>query len=133
MEYFGFGIGAASFIKNERYSNISDIDEYMEILNKSHTEDTLCKLVAENAPISKSDAMAEFFYLGLRRMEGVYFEDFRKISGEDVYSIYGDVIEKLVNQGLLEYIYKDNKQTAAGVRLTTEGIFVSNAVFVEFV
>ncbi|MBE5949056.1 MAG: radical SAM family heme chaperone HemW [Lachnospiraceae bacterium] len=119
-EYLGFGVGAASFVDNVRFTNISDEDKYCEFFTE------------EQETLTPSESMAEFFYLGLRRMEGVYFVDFEKEFGTSPLDIYGDVISKLVLQGLLEYIETlDGKNI--GVRLTKEGIFLSNRVFVEFV
>ncbi len=130
-EYLGFGIGAASFVGDRRFNNISGIEEYISILSGDILGDKLYRLVADKEVLTKEDAMAEFFYLGLRRMEGVYFSDFRSMFAEDARDVYGEVIDKLVGQGLLEYIRYD--EAAVGVKLTTNGIFVSNAVFVEFI
>jgi len=136
-EYLGFGIGAASFVEDKRLSNISDIDGYISALREEVSSDEETKqaietrLIEEKEVLSKEDAMAEFFYLGLRRMEGVSFRDFEEMFETDAIEVYGEVIEKLVRQGLLECIECGGKKV--GVRLTTEGIFVSNSVFVEFV
>ncbi len=136
-EYLGFGIGAASFVEDKRLSNIADIDEYVSVLHEEVSFDAEAKqaieakLIEDKEVLSKEDAMAEFFYLGLRRMEGVYLRDFWEMFETDAIEVYGEVMEKLVRQGLLEYIECGGKKV--GVRLTTEGIFVSNSVFVEFV
>ncbi len=129
-EYLGFGIGAASFVEDKRFNNISDINEYIDILCGSISEDIPHELTTDDTTLSKEDAMAEFFYLGLRRMEGVYFSDFYVMFAEDAMEVYGEVIDKLVRQGMLEYIERSGEMI--GVKLTTEGIFVSNVVFVEF-
>ena len=135
-EYLGFGIGAASFVGDKRLSNICDINEYISSLYEGVSCDAEikqaieAKLIAEKEVLSKEDAMAEFFYLGLRRMEGVYFRDFWEMFEADAIEVYGEVMEKLVRQRLLEYTERGGEQI--GVRLTTNGIFVSNSVFVEF-
>ncbi|MBQ9766178.1 MAG: radical SAM family heme chaperone HemW [Lachnospiraceae bacterium] len=150
-EYLGFGIGAASFVGDKRYNVISDIDEYIDILSRTAKSDVQ-SLITDEITLTKEEAMAEFFYLGLRRMEGVYFEDFDRVfNSEDSAKksweeVYGEVIGRLVKQGLLEYIKdtdngsKENSDVdiekmaePLGVRLTEQGIFVSNRVFVEFV
>lgn len=134
-EYLGFGIGAASFSKNKRFNNISDIDEYISILGGDiscdMSRDVLKRLTTDEITLSKEEAMAEFFYLGLRRMEGVYFSDFSDMFEEDAMRIYGEVTDKLVKWDLLEYIKSDG--VVLGIKLTAKGIFVSNAVFVEFI
>lgn len=37
-EYLGFGIGAASLYKENRYNNISDINKYIEVLTNNIKE-----------------------------------------------------------------------------------------------
>lgn len=143
-EYLGFGVGAASFVDNVRATNISDVDKYCEFLaeeqevvmtgetNDSGETSKFDFLTEEQEILTPSESMAEFFYLGLRRMSGVYFVDFEKEFRTSSLDIYGDVISKLALQGLLEYI-EDADGKNIGIRLTKEGIFVSNLVFMEFV
>jgi len=163
-EYLGFGVGAASFVDNMRFSNIRDVDKYVRILSLQ-VED-MCKeclvygvklrdagtclnekdiLADECETLSEEESMAEFFYLGLRRMDGVQFSEFKAEFGVSPFEVYGEVIEGLIGQGLLEYISDEDVTeeiihgTAAdsfavsGVKLSSKGIFLSNRVFMEFV
>ena len=85
--------------------------------------------------------MAEFFYLGLRRMEGVYLEDFKYRFDFDVTDIYGDVITKLEEQKLICYVNRGKRMSVplqeltgkSRIRLTEYGIDVSNYVFASFI
>ena len=143
-EYLGFGVGAASFVDDVRFSNICDVDKYCEFLAEKQEVDmtgevgelgetpNVSFLTEEQETLTPSECMAEFFYLGLRRMAGVCFEDFAKEFETSPVDIYGDIISKLALQGLLEYI-KDAGGENSGIRLTAEGIFLSNRVFMEFV
>ena len=143
-EYLGFGIGAASFVDNMRFSNISDVDKYEELLAEgtemldagsaiwTRESENKHSLTTECEILTSAECMAEFFYLGLRRMEGVFFEDFKQEFKLSPIDIFGKIIDKLVGQNLLEYI-KDSCGENIGIRLTREGIFLSNRVFMEFV
>lgn len=82
----GFGIGAASLYKENRYNNISDINKYIEVLtnnikensinnvgNSSEVENQvniLNSIVKNLQQLTERDRMEEFMFLGLRMMEG---------------------------------------------------------------
>ncbi len=125
-EYLGFGVGAASFVDNMRFSDIRDVDKYVDFMAESE------QFTEECEKLTPDECMAEFFYLGLRRMKGVLFEDFKRDFKSSPIDIFGEVMDKLVGQNLLEYI-KDSVGENIGIKLTREGIFLSNRVFMEFV
>ncbi len=101
-EYLGIGDGAASFFEGKRWSGQE-----------------------EPVTLTRKDAMEEFMFLGLRKMEGVSRRRFREEFQTEMEEIYGEVIERLCRQGLLE--------TAGDrLRLTRKGIDVSNCVMSEF-
>lgn len=121
--YIGFGIGAASLYKEERYSNISDINIYMEEMLKDSC--TLKSIEVNVQKLSKQEQMEEFMFLGLRMMSGVSIQKFEEQFSEKYEEIYGDVSEKLVKKGLLE-------QRGEYIKLTERGVDVSNYVMSEF-
>lgn len=142
-DYLGMGVGASSCIADRRFSNVTELSEYeSDLLDGKEPTD-------EENILLKEECMAEFFYLGLRRMEGVFFSDFEKEFETDVYELYGTVIENLVRSGLIEYIYDNERDfqeisesiykrepaeiSVIGIRLSAKGIFLSNRVFLEFV
>lgn len=121
--YIGFGIGAASLYKEERYSNVSDINLYIEEMSKTN-----CSLnyIEEKAQkLSKREQMEEFMFLGLRMMNGVSITEFEEQFGERYEIVYGDVLSKLIEKGLLE-------QDGNNIKLTERGIDISNYVMSEF-
>ena len=69
--------------------------------------------------------MEEFMFLGLRLMQGVSGSEFLSRFGQNMWNVYGTVLEKLTEQGLLEV-------EAPFIRLTDLGIDVSNMVLSEF-
>ena len=115
-DYIGFGLGAASYIGRKRFSNIRDIESYIDNPLVEKEDVTV---------LSEEDMMAEFMYLGLRMMEGVKPSDFKNRFGRHLTNVYGDVIGKYSKIGLLET--GENY-----VRLTPRGIDVSNVVFSDF-
>lgn len=143
VEYLGFGLGAASLYQNKRYSNVSDLSEYIGLLLDGGNdedyyggmvyqddvwdiqEDTLNILHGKISTLSNKDMMEEFMFLGLRMTEGVSEEKFRMDFGRDIDVVYGEVIEKLEKQNLLER--KDGR-----IKLTDRGVDISNYVMSEF-
>lgn len=118
-EYLGIGLGAASLIDNIRYKNTDDLLYYME-----HSSDL--SAIQENVEkLSLKEQMEEFMFLGLRKMEGVSITEFEKLFGKDIEECYGEQIQSLIEQGLLEQ--KDGR-----LMLIRQGIDVSNYVFCEF-
>lgn len=114
-EYLGIGLGASSYIKENRYCITSDLSEY---LKGDFAPQEVQKL-------SKRDRMAEFFYLGLRMTAGVAKAEFVRRFGLSAEAVYGDVLKELVAQQLLE-------DTGTSYRLTPFGRDVSNQVLYRF-
>ncbi len=75
--------------------------------------------------LSKREQMEEFMFLGLRLMRGVSCQDFRDCFHVPIEQIYGEVIKRLESQKLLV-------RSGDGIRLTRQGVDVSNVVFAEF-
>ncbi|KUK34401.1 MAG: Oxygen-independent coproporphyrinogen III oxidase, partial [Caldanaerobacter subterraneus] len=71
------------------------------------------------------DRMAEFMFLGMRMTKGVCDKDFKKRFGISLFEFYKKVIQKYLNEGLIEI---DNECA----KLTERGIDVSNVIFEEF-
>lgn len=135
-EYLGLGLGAASLLGNIRYSNTRDIHYYIK--NAGNIEEktitnidndsrqcTGTNLHQEAVKLNRQDAMSEFMYLGLRKIEGVSRLDFENSFGISIDAIYPEVIQKLKQQGLLQ-------QKEGRIFLTDRGLDVSNYAMAEF-
>lgn len=140
-EYLGLGLGSSSLLHNARFHNMTDLEQYissceeykdkLNVKKKKPVYDTegfledYIGLRREIERLVESQRMEEFMYLGLRRMEGVSKSDFRHRFAKQIETVYGDVINRLVKEGLLvnkgDYIY-----------LTDYGIDVSNVVLAQF-
>lgn len=118
-EYLGLGLGTASLWGNQRFSNTSDFSAY---LKESGSPE---KIRENRETLSLEDEMSEFMFLGLRMTEGVSKAEFLESFGTPIESVYGKVLDKYKNMGLLE-------EKEGRIFLTRAGIHVSNGVMAEF-
>ncbi len=116
-DYIGFGLGASSFYQNTRYKNVDNLNDYFKA--DSYME----KMEVEN--LSTEDCMEEFMFLGLRKTEGVSKNKFYNCFGKSMEEVYGQVLARLYDNGLME-------DAGDMVRLTDYGLDVSNVVLAEF-
>lgn len=105
-DYLGLGLGAASLLGNVRKSNQTELGSYLQ-----------GDFEGEREILTADAAMEEYFFLGLRKMEGVKLAPYQKQ--------YEKTVEKLISEGLLT-------QEGERIRLTELGIDVSNYVLSEF-
>ena len=108
-----------------------------------------CRKYAEDWEVLSVQAkMEEFMFLGLRVMEGVSGTEFEKRFGKTMEDVYGDVLRKHEEEGLLRIERKEackeyRKEASAAepangktnierVMLTAKGVDVSNYVFADF-
>ena len=126
-DYLGFGIGAASLYGGRRYTNISDIGRYMDVLaeitnalDKSYVNELL-QIRTDMEELSKEDEMSEYMFLGLRKTKGIDITDFKEEFGTDIKDIFGEAIEDNIARGLL--IHDGNC-----LYLSKRGIDISNTV-----
>lgn len=131
-DYLGFGIGAASLYGGRRYTNISDIGRYMDVLaeitnalDKSYVNELL-QIRTDMEELSKEDEMSEYMFLGLRKTKGIDITDFKEEFGTDIKDIFGEAIEDNIARGLL--IHDGNC-----LYLSKRGIDISNTVMSDFI
>jgi oxygen-independent coproporphyrinogen-3 oxidase len=116
-DYLGLGLGAHSYMRGMRSSNITDLQEY------NRAEGSFAVWRHEN---TKEENISEYLFTGMRKIEGIELSDFRARFGVNLESIYGDVLEKYQREGLIEIA--DGR-----LRFTETGIDISNRVLAEFV
>lgn len=135
-DYIGLGLGASGFVNGTRYRNLTDLDEYMKAISEEKLP------VMEEHVNSAFDNISEAVFTGLRRIEGISYSDaasvYRASDGaEDIqgndeevfWTIFKDAreeAEKFSEQGLLII-------DGEGLRLTSEGIDISNTIMSCFV
>lgn len=123
--YLGLGTGAASYLGNRRWSNVRSLARYLEILEKTDYEEASMQIRENEEILDEKDQMAEFMFLGLRRMEGVSEQEFRQRFHRTMDEVYGPVIRRYQELDLL-------KRTDGRIFLTRAGIDVSNTVMSDF-
>lgn len=132
--YLGMGLGAASLIENVRYSNTTDLYEYIEATkqieditfeqeNGSIVYGTNLHIAAD--ALARKSQMEEFMFLGLRMTEGVTRGRFQECFGIPIEGIYKDALEHLKAQGLLQ-------MGAGKIVLTEKGQDLSNYALAQF-
>ena len=137
-EYVGLGLGAASFFKGERFSNIRDINRYLEIMQEAQSDiasstdkisvyDEVTHQLRENIETMYIDSrIEEFMFLGLRMTKGVSRSEFLNRFNKDIYEVYGPVINKYVSEGFMV-------EEGDSIRLNDRGIDVSNIILSDFI
>ena len=122
-DYMAFGLGASGFLSGVRYSNERDLLTYIKTLSTGYRHGDV---IAERTIIDKKEAMGEFFYLGLRCIEGVDLHRFHQIFDISSEKVFGHVIQNNINKGLL--VQNDHM-----LKLTKRGLDISNLVFADFI
>lgn len=117
--YLGVGLNSHSNIEGKRFFNSSNINTYIESIN-------MRKLPIEGEEIIDKDTeIEEFCILGLRKIKGINKIVFKRRFNVEIENIYGDIIDKHVDNALIinnnDYIY-----------LTKRGLDLSNIVEVDF-
>lgn len=120
QEYLGLGAAASSFINSTRYTNVPDMDKYIEYMKQG------ISVKQDIEEMDLLDTMKEYIILRLRLKEGLNFNEFKLKFKKDVLELYKEQIDKLVEEGLLE---KDD----VGIRLTYKGEDLANIVWQEFI
>lgn len=119
VDYLGLGSGAHGYWQGVRYENPREIDDYIRMLHAG----ALPAAIEEQ--VDKKSHMEEFCFLGLRTAQGIDRKAFQAKFTVDLFDVYGEVIEKLVSQGLLQH-------TGSGIALTSQGMKYGNQAFAEF-
>lgn len=133
-DYLGLGLGSSSYMDGVRFHNTTDFNTYVN--QGAYVED--------REELSVQEKMEEFMFLGLRVIAGVSGTEFEKRFGKTMEDVYGDVLRKHEEEGLLQIERKEDRKEAAAaepakgktniekVMLTTKGVDVSNYVFADF-
>lgn len=121
-EYIGFGLSAHSYLECIRFSNITNLEEYLKNINIGDFGKN--KIIHERQ--TNSMTRIEFMLLGLRKIDGVSISDYKNKFGDNPLFIYNKEIAKLVDEDLLEI---DGNY----IRLTKKGLDFANIVWEEFV
>lgn len=141
-EYLGLGLGASSLIGDRRFKVTDSMPEYLRRTRQaasggccgpdSNGSDSngpelsgLDSYYEDIQQLTLRDRMEEFMFLGLRLTEGVSEAEFRRRFGNPVDAVYGPVLARHTDGGLLE-------RTGERIRLTEKGLDLANYVMSDF-
>ncbi|MGL5417165.1 MAG: radical SAM family heme chaperone HemW [Clostridium sp.] len=119
-EYLGIGSSSSSFLNNKRIKNKSNVKEYIKEMKE------IGNAVDEIIENEKKENIEEYVFLGLRMIDGIDKEDFKKKFNEDIKEIYKEEIITNIKKGLL-------REANGKILLTKEGVEVSNYVLSDFI
>lgn len=107
-EYLGIGSSASSYIDGVRFTEPPDPEFHIN---------------------TREDDMSEFVFTGLRKTCGIDLKQFEKRFSQNFWQVYGDRKEELAE------FFREGKliEEAGRLRLSEEGIDISNAVMAVFV
>ncbi|MFC4076756.1 radical SAM family heme chaperone HemW [Salinithrix halophila] len=116
--YYGFGAGAHGYAGGIRHMNVKGVGDY---IRRSRTG----RPTVETLEVPFHEAMENEMILGLRLAEGVGKMPFYRRFGYRLEDVFGPVLEKLEQQGML--VREEERW-----RLTDKGLLFGNEVFASF-
>ena len=118
--YFGFGVGAARYVRGVRSVNTRDLPGYLRRIEADEPA------TGPSEELSPEARARETAILMLRRTElGIERDEFRRKTGYEIDSLAGPAIERFRAEGYLE-------DDGDCLRLSHEGVFVADGVLCEF-
>jgi oxygen-independent coproporphyrinogen-3 oxidase len=117
-EYYAAGPGAARYVGGVRETNIRSTLGYLARMDAGESP------VADREELPPEARARERLVLGLRRLRGVDKHAFADDSGYEVDALAGLAIQKFAAAGLLD-------DSPANVRLTREGLYLSDGIWPE--
>jgi putative oxygen-independent coproporphyrinogen III oxidase len=116
----GFGVASHSYDGSSRYANHSNMNAYLQFVEKGESP------VEWYQPLGRRQALEETLFLGLRLLQGVDWNRMKHEYEESELSGYEASLREMSSRGLIDW-------DDATVRLTPQGILLSNEVFQTFV
>ncbi len=121
-EYIGFGLASHSYINMERFSNTTNINEYITNIQNNKIEKNYITHEKQNL----ESQMKEYMILGLRKIDGVNITEFKQKFNQNPIYLFRIELNNLVNKDLIE-IQENN------IKLTNKGLNFANIVWEEFI
>lgn len=119
LPYFGFGPGAARYIRGRRESNHRSTTTWIKRVLAGQSG------IAMSEELTPEHRAREAIVLGLRQLDGIRRDEFRTLTGFDLDSLAGDTIQREVAAGRIE-------DFGDGIRITREGRFFADPVMIAF-
>lgn len=116
-EYIGFGVSASSCIKDVRFTNTFDLDEYFKCILSNHFA------VVDSQKIDQDGRRDEFVMLALRTADGVDTAEYERLFSRRFERDYALAIQK--NSSYLDI--EDGR-----VKIKEQYLFVQNSIIIDF-
>jgi oxygen-independent coproporphyrinogen-3 oxidase len=117
--YYGFGPGAARYLNGRREMNHRSTTTYIKRLLAGESP------LADAEELPPEDRAREALVLGLRRIEGIDRQQFASATGFEIEALVGKELAHCVELKLLN-------ECQGRIRLSREGVFVSDAIWPKF-
>ena len=114
--YYGFGCSASGYVDGIRYTNESELPEYIKNPLKKISEEKL----------STQEILEEAIFLGFRKLSGINVDEINQKFGIDFNKKYSEILDKYVKT---EHLIK----TENGYALSISGLLLSNDILSEFI
>lgn len=118
-DYYGFGAGAHSYLDGVRIQNKQVVSAYIKDVINNETP------IFKKHRLSLREKLEEEIFLGLRMNEGINPKKISLKFKVDLLEIYGNLINKLLNDNLIEY--EDDR-----IILSPSGRYIANDIFSSF-
>ena len=115
--YKAFGVAGCSFTGQERITNTFDLPSYLAAHQANQP------VPCDIEPLDVATRRAEYLFMNLRMTNGFNRQEFYELFNEDIYTIYKEVLNKYLNNGMLSILNDGN------IALTPLGIKYSNVLF----
>lgn len=119
LNYIGIGAGASFYIDNIRYTNIMNLKEYFDGIDKKELN------YLETTKLTEDEQMSEEMILGLRKLEGVKKEVFKTKFGIDIYQKY-PFLSDLISKSLII-------DDTVFIKVPIDKLYLINEVLVNFI
>jgi oxygen-independent coproporphyrinogen III oxidase len=119
-EWLGFGCGAHSTRNGIREKNVSSTTEYIaRVVDRG-------QIVSESRALTPQERLEDALFTGLRLSSGVDLDAMKSRYDVDVWTMYGQELERFAEAGLLIY-------DGARMRLTRAGMLLAHEVMAVFI
>jgi oxygen-independent coproporphyrinogen III oxidase len=117
-EYFGFGVGAARFVNQSRELNVRNTKDYIRKLFSGESP------TFQRERLNDREFAFETLAIQLRRMDGIFWNQFQAQTGFDAHELVGLTLKNLDQIGLIVF-------DEIGFRLTRDGKCLADGVVAE--
>lgn len=126
--YYGFGMGATSFLGGNRFTRPRTRNEYyawVETLTQEHNE------LNQNFEVNATDQLLETLMLGLRLQEGVDLDAIAQRFGSEKATTIIQILQPYREQNWVDWAKRDGQQWGQLRLQDPDGLLVSNTILAQ--